>query len=140
MESKSRGTLGRAERIELEFLEAVAERCPKNQRVLEVLGEMYTKSGCYSEGLRVDLELTRVCPGEATHWYNLACSYALMGRREDAFESLAKAVDLGYSDRAWMSRDEDLVSLREDPRFIALLERVGRSAGETSNSSAEWFA
>ena len=45
-------------------------------------GELYTRTGRYEEGLKTDLELTRICPREAIAWYNLGCSYALIGHSE----------------------------------------------------------
>lgn len=114
----------RGERVELDFLEGVRRRCPRNRLILEALGELYTKVGRYEEGLNVDLELTRICPREAMAWYNLGCSYALVGRKDDAFEALSKAIQLGYADTDWMCRDHDLASLRDDPRFKKLVKRA----------------
>lgn len=116
--------VSRALRIEIGFLESLRNRCPRNRLILEALGELYTKIGRYDEGLQVDLELTRLTPREALAWYNLGCSYALVGRKDDAFEALSRAVDLGYGDAGWMSRDHDLDSLRDDPRFKRLVTRA----------------
>ena len=67
-------------------------------------------------------------PGPATRgvaYYNLACAYARTGQKDKALESLSRAVDEGFSDRAGMERDEDLAPLRPDPRFQQLLSRIG---------------
>jgi hypothetical protein len=72
------------------------------------------------DGLMVDLELARLCPRESDVWYNLGCSYALAGRSDDALAALTSAVQLGYQDFHWMMQDEDLRSLRADPRFLKL--------------------
>ena len=56
--------------------------------------------------------------------YNLACFYALGGDAERAFGNLERAVELGYAHRGWVEHDEDLASLRESPRFAALLARL----------------
>lgn len=127
MGAKYRGHLARGERVELSFLEAVRTRCPSHGRVLEALGELYTRAGRYHEGLEVDLALTRLSPGEALAWYNLGCSYALVGRRDEAFTALSKAVDLGYRDVLWLLEDADLDALRSDARFDALVRRARRS-------------
>ena len=92
--------------------------------VLESLGELYTRTGRFEEGLNADLELTRICPREAVAWYNLACSFALTDRKGDALAALTKAVELGYKDVQWMSGDSDLESIQEDPQFRALLKRA----------------
>lgn len=110
----------------MKFLEALRGRCPDNGRILEALGEMYTRTGRYKDGLEVDLELSRINPHESVVWYNLACSYALVGDKDAAFTALEKAVRLGYRDTNWMRQDSDLEVLRKDPRFEAILKLARR--------------
>lgn len=56
--------------------------------------------------------------------YNVACFYALQGDSERSIDLLEKAVELGWGDRAWIETDSDLASLKGDPRFEALLDRL----------------
>jgi hypothetical protein len=56
--------------------------------------------------------------------YNVACVYALSGQPEEAFACLDKAITNGFGHREWLENDSDLVSLRADPRFDALLKRL----------------
>jgi hypothetical protein len=46
----------------------------------------------------------------------------VQGESEEALDCLEKAVQLGFGLRGWIENDADLVSLRADPRFQALLE------------------
>lgn len=62
--------------------------------------------------------------GEAFIQYNSACTFAVLGETDRAIGLLERAVDLGWGDRAWIENDSDLVSLRDDPRFAALLARI----------------
>ena len=126
MGSRERKAIGRSERVEMQFLEAVKGRCPDNGRVLEVLGELYTRTGRYEDGLKVDLELARINPRESVVWYNLACSYALVGNKDASLEALGKALELGYHDLEWLRRDKDLEILRGDSRFEAMLKKARR--------------
>ena len=121
-------------RKEMAFLESLARRCPQDVDVLKVLGDLYTRTGCYEDGLKTDLELTRLCPRESLVWYNLACSYALILRKNEALEALARALDLGYKDYGWIRQDADLESIRQDQRFKALLRRLmtGKNAASRS--------
>lgn len=93
---------------------------------MEALGHLYTSTGRYLEGLQMDLEMTRRQPDEPGHWYNLACSLALVKRADDAFAALDQAVTLGYRDVDWLLKDADLKPLHGDPRFASLLDRVRR--------------
>ena len=65
-------------------------------------------------------------PVTASTKYNLACNAALSGRRDVAIAMLRDALDHGLSvDTAvGMSQDDDLKSLRGDPRFAALVAEV----------------
>ena len=123
-EKNSKPRVRREQRVEMNFLEGVRRRCPKHLPTLEALGHMFTQSGRYEDGLRVDLELTGQRPDEPLYWYNLACSYALTRRDGDALAALQRAIDLGYRDLQWLMQDEDLRSLRFDPRFIAILQQL----------------
>lgn len=115
---------------ELDFLECLSRRCRRDADILKALSDLYAKAGRYEDGLTIDLELSELCPGESVVWYNLACSYALTARKEEALAALARAVDLGYRDAGWIRKDSDLASIRHDERFKALLRRLltGRNA------------
>lgn len=68
--------------------------------------------------------------------YNIACAYARDGQVEKGFEWLTKAVDAGWDDPEQLKYDGDLTSLREDPRFEALMAK----ATETMMSKDAMFA
>jgi adenylate cyclase len=61
-------------------------------------------------------------PDDPQLLYNVACTYAVMGRTEDALTSLEHAVDKGYGHKDWLLHDPDFESLRETPRFKAIVE------------------
>ncbi len=107
-----------------EFLEVEIRRHPDNVDALAELGQVYTNRGEWEAGLRVDLRLVELVPHSSTAYYNLACSYALLGRTQEALDGLDQAVELGYDDAEFMCGDEDLASLREEQRFRSLLERI----------------
>lgn len=119
-----RAETNRAEIQELEFLEQIARRLPEDTAVLRALADLYTRTGDYAEGLRIDRRLSHVCPDDPMVWYNLGCSLALTERKEDALEALSRALELGYDDYEWMKKDGDLTVLHGDPRFESMLEWV----------------
>ncbi len=66
-----------------------------------------------------------------TSLYNIACANAMMGNRDAAFEWLEKAVDAGFDVGGYINGDEDLDSLRSDPRFKRFLKMAdGEQKGE----------
>ena len=54
--------------------------------------------------------------------YNAACFYAMQADIDRSLELLARAVELGWGNRAWLETDSDLDALRSDHRYVALLE------------------
>ena len=114
--------------IEVEFWESIIKRNPNHVDALTVLGEAYTKMGDYSKGLDADIRLARLKPNSSIVHYNLACSYALTGNKKLAFEELAKSIELGYRDAEHMMRDKDLDSLKGDPKWKVLMEKLREKA------------
>jgi adenylate cyclase len=55
--------------------------------------------------------------------YNLAAVSAIQGEKAEALRWLEEAVELGWSDHIWLSRDPLLENLRDDVRFQRLVER-----------------
>jgi hypothetical protein len=55
--------------------------------------------------------------------YHRAMSHAMMGERADALAALREAAGLGFDDERVLL-DEELDSLRGDPEFEALADRV----------------
>ncbi|MBP7830751.1 MAG: hypothetical protein KA248_12630 [Kiritimatiellae bacterium] len=123
----------RHEKVEIAFLEAVHKRCGHNRHVWEALGDLYTRTGRFEEGLAMDLRMAGVYPADPMVLYNLACSYALTARPDEALLTLERAVRAGYHDADWMGRDRDLKSLHADPRFRALLRKVRAGRGAAAD-------
>jgi beta-lactamase regulating signal transducer with metallopeptidase domain/tetratricopeptide (TPR) repeat protein len=52
-----------------------------------------------------------------TTMYNLACGYARLDKKDQAFDWLFKALDAGFDGAGTLRGDEDLDNLRGDPRY-----------------------
>ena len=107
--------------FEIEFFGRILERHPAYVDVLRVQGNNLTLKGRYAEGLQIDRRLVQLRPNDPLAHYNLACSYALLKRPDQALKTLRRAVELGYRDFRYMREDRDLDSIRHDPRFRQLL-------------------
>jgi adenylate cyclase len=49
--------------------------------------------------------------------YNAACTYALLGKPDEAISFIERAVDKGFGHKEWIDHDPDLDALRGNPRF-----------------------
>ncbi|MBV6426417.1 MAG: hypothetical protein KIPDCIKN_00929 [Haliscomenobacter sp.] len=67
-------------------------------------------------------------PDDAMLLYNAGCIFALAGDLEKAFSTLERAVGAGLKQKGWFENDSNLDSLRSDPRFHALLEKMATVA------------
>jgi tetratricopeptide (TPR) repeat protein len=67
--------------------------------------------------------------------YNIACAYALMGKRDQAIASLKQALDAGFTEQETLETDTDMDTLRKDPRFIEL---TGLNPPGGLSSAKQW--
>ncbi|MGE0529356.1 MAG: tetratricopeptide repeat protein [Bdellovibrionales bacterium] len=107
--------------FELEFYGGILDRYPDYVDVLRVQGNNLTLKGRFAEGLQIDKRLVKLRPEDPLAHYNLACSYALLNKKEQAIKNLRRAVELGYRDFRYLREDRDLDTIRHDPRFRQLL-------------------
>ena len=110
--------------LEIDLCKSVLMKVPDEVRTLIVLGELYTQRGLYEKGLEIDRKVCALCPADSTAHYNLACSLALLGYKEDALDALEKSVDLGYSAYKHLKADPDLDNVREHPRFETIVKKL----------------
>ena len=102
----------------------MVRRDPGYIDALQILGDNYTRRGRFEDGLKVDEQLVRLRPGDALVHYNLACSCSLTEQFESAAVALNRALDLGYRDFKWLSKDPDLAKLRKHPLYKKIRARI----------------
>jgi hypothetical protein len=79
------------------------------------------------------IEALKLDPTHTTNLYNFACLMALRGKSENAMIFLEKAAECGWADFVHLSRDPDLKSLRDLPRykqFVARKEEFQKKAAQ----------
>jgi len=103
--------------VKIQFMEGIVRRDPQYVEALQLLGDHYTQRGQYEQGLKVDEQLSRLEPANPLVFYNLACSYSLIGEVDLAATAIEKALALGYRDFKWLAKDPDLRTLRKHPLF-----------------------
>jgi tetratricopeptide (TPR) repeat protein len=109
--------------FEIEFLGRVLERDPYLVEALRAQANNLAAKGHNARALQLDRRLVRLTPENAIAWYNLACSYTVLGMIDPAFAALQRSLELGYRLIHRLRRDPDLKTLRRDPRFARLLRR-----------------
>ncbi len=107
--------------FELEFFAGVLSQHAEYVEALKAHAKNLAQAKRHDEGVEIDSRITHLRPTDSLAHYNLACSYALTRRLDEAIEALRRAVELGYRDFPFMQQDSDLDPVRKDPRFRALL-------------------
>ncbi len=110
--------------VKIQFMEGLVRRDPEYIEALQLLGDHYTQRGRYEQGLKVDEQLSRLEPHNPLVFYNLACSYSLIGEVDLAAKALEKALALGYRDFKWLAKDPDLRTLRKHPLFRDIKAKI----------------
>lgn len=109
--------------FEIEFLGRVLDRDPYLVEALRAQANNLAAKGEYTRALQLDRRLVGLIPENAAAWYNLACSYTVLGMIDPAFAALQRSLELGYRLIRHLRRDPDLKTLRRDPRFARLIRR-----------------
>jgi len=112
--------------FEISFYEEILQRLPDSVDVLMALGNDYTRRGLIEKGLNVDQRLCQLRQSDPIIHYNLACSCSLLGQADEALDALTHAIEFGYRDLEYMQQDPDLENVRQDPRYLVLLEHALR--------------
>jgi len=107
--------------FDIGFFGRILERNGDFVDVLRCQGALLSRKGLHPLALAIDRHLADLLPTDGVVRYNLACSLASSGLRDEALEALRRALETGYDDFEYMEQDSDLDSLRQDPAYRALL-------------------
>jgi serine/threonine-protein kinase len=121
-----------------EMLREVVEKHPEIAGLRALYAQTLSKLGEH-EAARAELteRLREVALADHDVPYWLATAYALEGMKDEAFEWLEKAVALGNENRPWFEANPEWAALRDDPRFVALMQRIERSQSQSSQSQPQ---
>ena len=117
---------------------------PENPETLKTVGELaltlsYEKKfdearKLYAERIEI-LGRTQGKAEAAAARYDFACGAAVAGFSEEAFDHLKQAIDGGFSEFGQMRTNEQLKSLRGDPRFEALVAAMQQRTAASATKS-----
>jgi C-terminal processing protease CtpA/Prc len=82
----------------------------------------------YPKSIALFREAIAAGKDDSTTIYNFACALALGGNKEQALATLEKLVARGYANADQLLGDTDLVSLRDEARFKAVIEKAKANA------------
>ncbi len=100
----------------------------------------------YNNAIGILNRAATIAPMHSTVHYNLACLYSLTNQKDEAFNSLGKAVETGYTNFEKIRTIPDLNWLRSQPEYFSFIQNgyknspvsqaVGASQPTVNNYSA----
>jgi len=117
----------RKKRLAIEGLACASHQAqidPENARAHYMTASLMQHLGVGDHGQsQMDYAL-RIRPDDFDVLYNAACFHALEGRADEALDLLGRAVDSGQGALEWIEHDSDFRSLRDLPRFQAIVQSL----------------
>ncbi len=117
----------RGEALEaISIIQDILAENPQMDGIRPILA-IYLASVGKQEEAREQLSEDALAISKADHdmAYWVASAYTLLGEEDSAFKWLDRAVKLGNENKPWYENDKNLDSLRDDPRFTELMNKIG---------------
>ena len=108
----------------IKLADAHLELNPDDARAWYLSGSAFMRLGKPDEALERARRASAIDPEDAGVLYNVGCIYALAEKPDQAIDYLDQAIRNGFGQREWLEYDSSLDSLRDDPKFQALLRRL----------------
>ena len=138
----------------IKTLEEFVKANPSAPAAWNLLGISYTRKGEYDKALEAFAKTKTAPQLRFQSLYNTACVYALKNEKEEAFKLLQQLRESGSFDMSLILTDDDLKTLRSDPRFEKLIPKpeeftnpfvekvkvIHELTGEAKGSQFGWIA
>jgi TolB-like protein/Tfp pilus assembly protein PilF/predicted Ser/Thr protein kinase len=128
--SQSLRILGRHEEEQQAMREGIRraekqlELDPNDRRALSLGSGTLFELGEVEKAFSWSEKSLKLYPDETGVILNAVCLFARAGRKEEALDYAEKVFGKGFGKRDWIENDPDYDSLRDEPRFKALLEKL----------------
>src|SRR5215208_6141340 len=111
-------------RRELKLLEQHLELNPEDPRACILGAATYANMNDSERAVALTERAMAVDPEDPMLLYNVACVYAQLGKIDESLGALEGAVEKGWGDKNWIEHDSDLIPLRSNPRFQAIVSSM----------------
>jgi serine/threonine protein kinase/cytochrome c-type biogenesis protein CcmH/NrfG len=110
----------------ISLLERQLQTVPEDARAHVLLANTYASVGRAREAASEVEKAVAMRGNDPLTLYNAACTYGNLNMKAEALATLKKAVEAGYHNPDWASRDNDLACLHDDPEFQRLIKEQPR--------------
>jgi tetratricopeptide (TPR) repeat protein len=113
-----------ADQLAVESIEKYLELNPDEARAYSLGANSAMRLGDKDRSKRWCQQAIELAPYDPLVLYNAACNLALLGEGEHALDGLERALEAGVAVGEWIKHDPDFESLRNHPRFQAIVKRI----------------
>jgi len=117
----------RLQERQVRVLEQQVDTVPEDARARMLLASRYAWLGRKIDACHHLENAVAMRPNDPNTLYNAACTYGNLQMKQEALTMLVRAVETGFTDREWISRDPDLACLHGDPEFERLIDEKKRN-------------
>jgi adenylate cyclase len=114
----------RANEAAVESIEKHLELNPDEARAYSLGASVLIRLGKTERSKQWTQQAMILAPNDPLILYNAACNWALLGESEHALDGLERALEAGVAVGDWIQHDPDFESLRNHPRFRAIVKRI----------------
>ena len=97
---------------------------PIDRRALSLGAASLMNNGEKEEAIKWINKALELYPEDGGIIFNGACLFAKDGNKEKAISLLEIAIDKGWGNKEWIEQDQDYDSLRNEPKFKALIKKL----------------
>jgi adenylate cyclase len=97
---------------------------PEDARALYMAANALAALGDANRSRQLADRALAIRPDDPMLLYNVGCFFSILGLNKEAIDCLEKAAATGLTQKGWYENDSNVDSLRGDPRFDALLDRL----------------
>ena len=108
----------------IEIAEAILKINPGDTRALSLAANGLAAIGANDKAMSYLQRALILEPNDPMLLYNAGCIYAMSGLEEEALNCLEKSAETGLTQKEWYIHDDNLDSVRDNPRFKKMLEEM----------------
>jgi adenylate cyclase len=130
LQAQSLRKLGRVEesfelnREVIQRAERLLDINPQNARVLSFGAGSLLEDGQTARAMEWTRRAEQLYPDDMGVIINGACVRARIGMKDEALDLLERVLNKGWGKKDWIENDPDYDSLRDEPRFIAMMAKL----------------
>ena len=116
-----------ADQEAVHFINKYLEVNPNEARAYSLGASPLARLGEREQSKQWSEQAIALAPNDPVVLYNAACNLAQLGEHDRALDGLERSIRAGVSVGDWILHDPDFASLRDHPRFQAIVKRIAPS-------------